>query len=371
LQLKYLSSTYSSNGAINTRSPVTLDGTTSVISFNAMAIGSDGNPVITYYDSSTGNLKIGFCSNRFCNPNGFTSKVLYSSLGNPGKQPAIAINNQGNPVVVFGSGTSAKELDIVTCLDARCVNTQTEYVGANTFTSLRDASVMMGSNGFPQIAYITQDNSGLKQLQIVSCQDVTCSSASPPIEVDIDTDVREVSMVLGTDDNPFLLYTKELPGNFSAFYGLMTYHCVDSDCSTAVSPSPYDLAPAGVNEDKKAIDIMLNIYGNPIFSYFVDDGFNTVLRIGSCNDVGCLLPNSAKVLNSIPLFYGDMPFSSITRGGLGVGAPVHPTIFYRDGEQGGLKAVGCFDQICATPSSTLSLDSTPRTGFAVSADSLV
>jgi len=371
LQLKYISSTYSSNGAINTRSPVTLDGATNVISFNAMAIGSDGNPVITYYDSNTGDLKIGFCSNRFCSPNGFTSKTLYTASGNPARWPAISINSQGNPVVAFGNGASVKELDIITCLDKRCVNTQTEYVGTNTLTSLRGTSLMMGANGFPQVAYITQDNAGLKQLQIVSCQDVACSSASPPIEVDIDTDVREVSMVLGTDNNPFLLYTKEIPGNFSASYDLMTYHCVDTACSTIVNPSPYDSAPAGVYEDKKGIDLMLNIYGNPIFSYFVDDGFNTVLRVGNCNDAGCLLPNSPQALNSVPLFYGDAPFSSITFGGLGIGSAVHPTIFYRDGEQGGLKVVSCFDQLCAAPSSTLSLDSTPRTGYAVSADSFV
>jgi len=372
LQLKYISSTYSTNGAVNTRNPVTLDG--NVISFNEMVIGSDGNPVIVYYDSNTGDLKIGFCQNRFCNPNTFTSKIIYSSTpGNPAKRPTVGINGQGNPVVVFGSGASAKELDVITCLDTRCVNTQTEYVGSNTFRTLQKASLMLGTNGFPQIAYITQDNSGFKQLRIASCHDTACSSSFAPTEVDIDTDVRDVSMVLGTDGNPFLVYTKRTApaGNGTLFDELMTYHCIDTVCSNLVTPKVYDASPSSPTyEDKKAIDIMLNVYGKPIFSYFVDTGFDSVLKVGSCNDLGCLLPNAPQVLGSVPLFYGDTPFSSIVPGGLGIGAPVHPTIFYRDGEQGGLKVVSCFDQVCSSPSATISLDSTPRTGFAVSADTL-
>ena len=366
--LKYISSSYSANGAIDHRSPVVLDAWTSILSPHAITVGADGNPVMVYYNAANGDLKIGFCQNRFCNPNTFTSKVLYSSPGYLARDPSISINSQGNPVVAFGSGDSARDLAVVTCLDNECLNIRTEYLVKDTVSNILKTSLVIRPNDFAQIAYVTESDSGLNRLEFVSCQDVFCFN--PPREVAVDTDVNEVSIMLGSDGNPMILYTKESVGSSPPTYDLMTYHCIDLNCVAPVASLNYDPVPLGGYSDKSAIDMMINVYGNPIFSYLDNNGSNMLLKVGTCNDVGCSLPALPQIIDSVPIYHGRPAHSSISRASVGIGSNKHPIIFYNDGEQSGLKKVECFDFLCQNPMPPTFLDTAYGSGTLVAADGI-
>jgi hypothetical protein len=58
-----------SNLACASATTITLDDSSNSVGLrNAITIGADGLPLISYYDQAIGYLKVAHCSNRFCVP---------------------------------------------------------------------------------------------------------------------------------------------------------------------------------------------------------------------------------------------------------------------------------------------------------------
>ena len=97
----------------------------------AIAIGTDGLPVIAYWFSSGGDLKVFKCGNVDCTAGNTITTVVNSSDG--GRQPSIAIAPDGNPVITYFDN-GLQEMHIVKCGNSTCSE-------KNTNTSLGSAPI--------------------------------------------------------------------------------------------------------------------------------------------------------------------------------------------------------------------------------------
>ena len=139
-----------------------------------IAIGNDGNPVISYYDEQLddpengGDLKVAKCNDPACSSATITP---VDSVGTVGRHTSIAIGSDNNPVISYWAWTGA-DLRVAKCNNADCSSAT-----KNTVDSVGEVgwftSIAIGTNGFPVISYFDQTNGDLK---LALCSDEACTS---------------------------------------------------------------------------------------------------------------------------------------------------------------------------------------------------
>jgi len=72
----------------------------------SIAIGTDGNPVISYLDDTNGDLKVARCNDPACAGGGETITAV-DTAGNVGTDTSIAIGTDGNPVISYRDTTNS------------------------------------------------------------------------------------------------------------------------------------------------------------------------------------------------------------------------------------------------------------------------
>ena len=78
----------------------TVDSAGVVGSYTSLAIGTDGNPVVSYYDGTNGDLKVARCNDPACAGGNETLSTV-DSAGAVGSYTSLAIGTDGNPVVSY------------------------------------------------------------------------------------------------------------------------------------------------------------------------------------------------------------------------------------------------------------------------------
>lgn len=120
---EYLTSVSQTGNVVCARMPIgarnILDSTGNVGANTSIAIGADGNPIISYSDFSNADLKVVKCSNPSCST--FNTPIALDSAGNVGKYTSIAISTDGNPIISYYDGSNG-DLKIYSCGDANCSN---------------------------------------------------------------------------------------------------------------------------------------------------------------------------------------------------------------------------------------------------------
>jgi hypothetical protein len=96
----------------------TLDSTGQVGLYTSVAIGTDNNPVISYYDHTNGDLKVYVCADAACASG--TARTL-DSTGAVGLYTSIAIGTDNNPVISHFDNTNG-DLKVYVCADAACTD---------------------------------------------------------------------------------------------------------------------------------------------------------------------------------------------------------------------------------------------------------
>ncbi len=79
--------------------PQTVDSAGDVGRHTSLAIGIAGNPVISYYDSSFTNLKVVHCTTPACSS--WDTPQTVDSAGDVGRYTSLAIGVDGNPVISY------------------------------------------------------------------------------------------------------------------------------------------------------------------------------------------------------------------------------------------------------------------------------
>ena len=254
--------------ACTTATVTTVDSAGDVGDGLAITLGTDGLPLISYYDASNGDLKVAHCDDVACT--GATITTLDSS-GNVGRRTSIMIGADGLGLIGYydeGNG----DLKVAHCADVAC----TAASHATTIDAGSDvgqySSVALGADGRGLIAYYDAFNGNLK---MAHCDDVACTSAATTIVASTGDVGQYPAVAIGADGVGIIAYWD------SANEQLMAGHCDDLSCASVTSST---LAATG-NATNDAISIAVGADNLPIISY--NDDTVDALMVAHCTDRLC------------------------------------------------------------------------------------
>jgi hypothetical protein len=266
--------------------------------YTSIAIGTDGNPVVSYYDQTNGNLKVAYCNDRACAGGGETISAVdgVAPVANVGEFSSISIGTDGNPVISYYDRTNGN-LKFARCNDPACSivgagEAITVVDGAGSEDVGRHTSLEIGTDGNPVISYLDFTNFNLK---VARCNDITCLGNNETITaVDTTLGVGEyTSIAIGTDGNPVVSYQGTEPAN-----ELKVARCNDPACAGG-----NEAINTVVGTWSNSMSIAIGVEGNPVISYV--DGTGSGVKLARCNDPACAGGNEAISVVDPSLTVGD------------------------------------------------------------------
>jgi len=326
--------------------PITIvDDTDGVGQDTSIAIGTDGNPVISYHDETNGDLKVAHCGNTLCSTGNTITTVDSTDL--VGRYTSIAIGTDGNPVISYNImlDESSGDLKVAHCGNALCSagNTittvdSTDFVGFHT-------SIAIGTDGNPVISYYDVTN---KALKVAHCGNALCSTGNTITTVD-DTDNvgRYTSIAIGTDGNPVISYHDNTNGD------LKMVHCGDMDCAENVNNNTITTVDISIDDVGEFTSIAIGTDGNPVISYY--DSTNEDLKVAHCNNALC----SAGIA-IIPFANNIDDLGTYTS--IAIGTDGNPVISYYDDTNGDLELAHCGTISCSEGNTITTVDSIDGAG---------
>jgi len=189
--------------------------------YTSVTIGADGLGLISYHDSTNGDLKVAHCSNAACTT---AIKTTLDSDWHVGGDTSITSGADGLGLIsYYDIGNSA--LKVAHCSNVECTEaTKTTLdsegnVGAST-------SITIGADGLGLVSYHDDSNLGLK---VAHCSNVECTEATKTT-LDSDGNVGYyTSITIGADGLGLISYTDH--SNFTS--ALKVAHCSNAACTTA------------------------------------------------------------------------------------------------------------------------------------------
>jgi hypothetical protein len=305
----------------------------------SIAIGTDGNPIISYHESTFGDLRLIACNNPSCA--GPQAPVTLDNAGNTGSYTSSTIGTNGNPIISYHDATNTA-LKVVACNNPTCAGPQAPITVDNAGNTGYDTSITIGTNGNPIISYHDGTNTALK---VIACTNPGCTGVQTPITLDVAGSTGyDTSITIGIDGNPIISYHDLTNGN------LRVVACTSADCTGPQAAQTLD-EPGVVG---LYTSITIGIDGNPVISYH--DTTNTALKAVVCTNPTCAGPQAPVTVDNT----GNTGyFTSITIAGNG-----NPIITYHDIDDGDLDVIACTNPGCAGPQTPVTVDDLGPTGFA-------
>ena len=99
----------------------TLDGTVSGVFSSSIVMASDDLPVVSYFDDISNRLKIVVCNDDACGEDDEATRTLDESGHSVGRYNSVAIGSDGFPVVSYYDST-ARALKVAKCGSVDCGN---------------------------------------------------------------------------------------------------------------------------------------------------------------------------------------------------------------------------------------------------------
>ncbi|MEK7554983.1 MAG: hypothetical protein AAB518_03300 [Patescibacteria group bacterium] len=305
-----------------------IDDNANVGNSNPIIIGPDGYPIIGYdyvWQLQIG-VKIVKCNDLTCNPATNSQTV---TVDDKGFNPAIAVTPDNGLFIVYYHDTgSGGELVARHCSDLSCsqvLSSQVIVSGAvgNSPNLGSTISVSIGSDGFPVIGYHNAAGS-IDDLQFVKCNDLDCISNSGPYTLNpsFGASGEANAMTIGQDGLPVIAVTgNQDAGNLKQPWVIK---CGNATCSSyqATRLSPLE------NASKQAITISPD--GFPAVAYF--EGTN--LKFVKCFSDDCSAYTATTVAQSANVAGGI----SLT-----IGADGLPLLGYKSNE---LILISCGNPLC-------------------------
>jgi len=234
--------------------------------FSSIAIGTDGLPVVSYYDGTNGDLKVLHCNDRSCDGTDDTLSIV-ASAGDVGQYTSLAIGTNGNPVIAYYDVTN-HDLKVARCNDRACAGGNETLSTVDSAGDVGEfASLAIGANGNPVIAYYKRSTGDLR---VARCNDPACAGGNETRSTVAATgDVgQHASIGLGLDGRPAV-----------AFYDATTQDLRIARCN--------DAACAGGNEKLATLDstgdvglyasLAIGVDGVPVVAYL--DATNSKIKV--------------------------------------------------------------------------------------------
>jgi Collagen triple helix repeat (20 copies) len=317
----------------------TLDSPGDVGNSTAATVGADGLGLISYYDRTTGALKVAHCNNTAC---ATAVKTTLDSVGNfsaAALGTSVAIGTDGLALIGYFDQTNFG-LKVAHCMNTACTSAGTSLVDPGPQSVGYFSSATIGADGLGLISYVSATTGNLK---VAHCDNTACTSAVLSTLVNTGDAFGQTSVAIGTDGLGLISYFD------SVTFDLKVAHCNNTACTSAVT-SPLDSTGSVgfYNSTTTGAD------GLGLISYY--DQTNGHLKVAHCNDVACM----SALLNTLdngPT--GTHTSATVGVDGLGL-------ISYSDGTDNDLKVAHCNNTLC-TGASTNLLDTGPDTvGFSTS-----
>jgi hypothetical protein len=143
--------------------------------------------------------------------------TIAESTGNTGQYSALAIGNDGFPLISYQDATNTN-LKVLHCADLACTLGTANTVD-DTADAGYDTSIAIGADGLGLIAYRGDGDN----LQVAHCSDLECTSA---VTATLGGVVRQLALTIGADDLPLISYF-EFGSNA---FDLGVVHCSNVFC---------------------------------------------------------------------------------------------------------------------------------------------
>ncbi len=152
--------------------PVTVDASGDTGRFPSLVLDAVGNPVISYHDSTNGHLRLVHCNDPTC-VGGDDVPVTVDATVSTGQFSTLALDAVGNPVISYYD-TTFGHLRLVHCNDPACVGGDDVPVTVDaTVAADPYSSMVLDAVGNPVISYFDTTTGGVR---LVHCSDAGCAN---------------------------------------------------------------------------------------------------------------------------------------------------------------------------------------------------
>lgn len=312
----------------------TVDGSAGTVgAYSAVAVGSDGLPIVAYLDDSAGALKFVHCTSPSC---ATSDPPVTVASGGDVSDIDMAIGSDGLPVISYVRDATLN-VHVAHCSNAACTastNTIVDSGGVARFTA-----IAVGGDGLALVAY--HDNSA-QDLKVAHCNNLLCTSATLSTLDTAGNEGQHPEMTTGPDGFGVISYES------GALLALKVARCLNASCSSATITTVDATSIAGDHSS-----IQLGTDGFPLISY--RDGGNNDLRAAHCTDASC----STRTISTLDTSNVGSQTS------IGIGGDGRGVIAYRDIGNADLKIARCANAAC-TSAALRTIDSAGDVGQFVS-----
>ncbi len=295
--------------------------------YTSLRLDANNNPIVSYYDSTKGDLKVLHCGSTNCNPN---SVVVADSTANVGQYSSLKLDSIGKPVVSYWDQTNG-DLKLLYCGNANCSAGNSITKPDVTGNTGWDTSLQVDSVGNPIVSYFSFTDSAMKLLH---CNTATCAGVNMSQKPDI-LSRRLTSLALDAAGNPVIASSGQ------ADQGLRIVHCGDASCGFNNTMTSPDFPAFPFNADVRAVSLVLDASGFPVVSFYrADKGQFKILH---CADATCNGPGNSIALPDPGAQVGDHRASSLALDILG-----NPVVAYQDSASNALKVLHCGNANCTS-----------------------
>ncbi len=300
--------------------------------YTSLAIGTDGNPVVSYFDRTNRDLKVAKCATPTCT--GPAAITAVDTVDDVGRYTSLAIGTDGNPVVSYYDNTNG-DLKVAKCANPACTGAATLAAVDNVvpfgFVGLY-TSVAIGTDGNPVISYYDSTNGDLK---VAKCANPSCTGTATLTAVDTADTVGEfTSLAIGPDGNPVISYRDTTNGD------LKVAKCANPACTGAGTITAVDTA----GSVGQSTSLAIGPDGNPVISYY--DSTNLDLKVAKCANPTC---TGAATITAVDTAGNVGEFTSIA-----IGTDSNPVISYFD--TGDLEVAKCPNPACTGVATMTAVD---------------
>ena len=303
----------------------TVDSTVPVGEYTSIAIGADTFPIISYYDRENYDLKVAKCNDHDCRAATITT---VDSVGYAGNFTSIAIGPGPDfkPVISYLQ-QSNYNLRVAHCGNQSCTSDNTLTTVDSEGSAGWYTSLAIGSDGLPVIAHYAGS------LKVAKCGNASCTSDNTLTTVDPEVASWDISIAIGSDGLPVISYCDDTNGD------LKVAKCGNLSCTK-------DNIIATVDSEGNVgwhTSIAIGTDGQPVISYW--DWSNGDLKVAKCGNASC---TSGNIITTVDSEGSVGWYTSIA-----IGLDDRPVISYYDATNKDLKVVKCATQSCAPPAHTI------------------